>query len=220
MTTETELRKDERAVTVTIKSKAESTNANGEPDYKLEVTADFFKSKYATIIFVPTAAGNLLKTGGQATMVLHAQLKEGKSGQKPFDYNWRFVRLATKDDIGPSNGVPTDAQPGDGGPAPPMPQAAAARKAAALARDPQRDSIERQVAAKLAMDWVISRAPPPDQPVDIEAFQFHFDQAFDHALDRIQNRPPDASGAIPSDAVPDGAPTNVDSLPFDPSQEP
>ena len=65
--------------------------------------------------------------------------------------------------------------------APPTPKSAPkAPPRSAPTGDTQRDSIERQVAAKGAIELLATKAITPDE----------FDQWFDHILDRIQGREP------------------------------
>lgn len=79
-----------RDITVTIKTKEETYNADGTPDVKLGVDAPYFQSKYVTTVYVPEEAGKDLRPGDSVTLSLRAELKAGKSGNKPFDYNWRY----------------------------------------------------------------------------------------------------------------------------------
>ena len=91
----------------------------------------------------------------------------------------------------------TVVMPATNGSTPPRPQAAPAAPAPAPAQrpaprlDPQRDSIERQVAAKGAIELLATKAITPEE----------FDVWFDHILDRIQGRavavdaPEEESGA-------------------------
>jgi hypothetical protein len=127
---------NERTVTMTIKSVSSQQNNQGEQDFKLEVEAPFFKSQFPTIIYVPEDVGARVKGGDEVTYVLRGMLKDGKSGKKPYDYNWRFVSLADRN------------------------VAAAERTHEAVAGvtldDPRGYSIERQVAAKAAVDILTS----------------------------------------------------------------
>ena len=81
---------DEHTITVTIKSKAEVFNNQGDPEFELKVESPFFQSQFPTTIYTPRD----IDLRSPVAMVLRAVLKGGKSGSKPYDYNYRFVRLA------------------------------------------------------------------------------------------------------------------------------
>ena len=164
----------ERTVQVTVKEAAkQAAHGNFPADFKLTVTSPWFKSKQATIIFVPLEVGQDIEPGATLSMVIRSEgLKDNPKGgpydgQLPWMYRWGFVRLATKDDIGPSNGSAPTPHPS------PLPHegeaAAAARKAAALARDPQRDSIERQTALIQATLLAANGVLIPDGSADMPA---------------------------------------------------
>ena len=95
---------------------------------------------------------------------------------KPVEKSWLKV-------LGEGEAAPSGARP------------AAAPKAAprsAPPHDSQRESIERQVAAKGAIELLATKAITPDE----------FDQWFDHILDKIQGRQSVNTDEAPSQAQP------------------
>lgn len=191
---------DERTVTMTVKKISQGTNSKGEVDFELGVSASFFQSKFPTIIFVPEDVGSRIKAGDEVTFLLRAVLKEGQKGDKPFHYNWRFVSRA--------NGAAPAAEPA------PVPLSPIERRVRdlALARDPTRDSIERQTsliqACLLAANGVLV-------PEEGKSLGDAIERASDRFIAWLQG-----TTAPDTETKRDEAPTNVDDLPFDTDTEP
>jgi len=97
----------QRTVTVTIKESSKQPAHGDHPaDYKWTVNAPFFDSKQPTTLYVPTDVGDRFDPGAEAVVVIEVgglknkpNSNEPYDGQKPWMYSWKFIRLATGEDM-------------------------------------------------------------------------------------------------------------------------
>ena len=133
-------------VSATLKEKTQTTNTDNIPDYKLGLDIPDFKSKYPTTIWVSLEQGNALTVGKTFAFPLRrGSLKDGKSGDAKWHYNWRYDSQAQYADAEPE--VVSDADVKTDGATRPIvevdPRA-----------DPTRVSIERQKALAEAVTFI------------------------------------------------------------------
>ena len=163
----------ERTVTMTVKEAAKQAKRGDHPaDYKLTVESPWFQSLKPTVIYVPLDVGAGIEPNDSLTMVIRSKgLKDHGDtpydGQKPWMYNWAFVRLA-----GTGNGSAPAPDEARAAIANPVPQAAAyeAQKAAVLSRDPYAMSVAmspRQTALIQATLLAVNGVLMPKENEDI-----------------------------------------------------
>ena len=133
-------------VSATLKEKTQTTNTDNIPDYKLGLDIPDFKSKYPTTIWVSLEQGNALTVGKTFAFPLRrGSLKDGKSGDAKWHFNWRYDSQAQYADAEPE--VVSDADVKTDGATRPIvevdPRA-----------DPTRVSIERQKALAEAVTFI------------------------------------------------------------------
>jgi hypothetical protein len=127
-------------VSATVKEKAQTTNSDGDPDYKLGLDIPDFKSKYPTVIWVSLEQGDALTVGKTYAFPLRrGSLKDGKSGDAKWHFNWRYDSQAKYADAEPEAATtPTVRVPVEVDPR----------------ADPTRVSIERQKALAEAVTFI------------------------------------------------------------------
>ena len=188
----------ERVFAVMVTGKAEKFNGKGEPGFEVEVDGKAFDSQYPQKFHVPEDAGGLFKVGGAYNAVFASEnLKKDKSGDKPWHYYWGFVRM--DDGTGQAPKPPTKATAPTPAPAqpqqPPAPAPAPVRAPWEAGSD-RETSIQRQVAAKCAVDLVIAFGASQETPLVLVTGLF--DSYFNHIIARIEGQP----APEPQDAQP------------------
>ena len=170
----------ERIWAAVVEGKAEKFNHQGEHGVEIQLEGSAFGSQYPVPVFVPDGKYDNIALGSAYNFVLASEnLKKNKSGERPYDYYWGFVRLAD------GNETPTVAPTAPTAPmAATPPEAPPAYQSATVGQqwvDSKNQSIERQVSAKAATEIYVASI--------LSKVEVNWDGWFTQILDRIQNGP-------------------------------